>query len=180
MLLYLSTAGETLSKWLSTCVYKITDCVGSKKRNKRNATPNGISHLENNEIKLKFNEYGKPNNQCIVSITICLLILLIYVATGTMLMKQLQSPHWSTIDALYFCFTTLSTIGYGELAPVKPVVQYVCSIYILLGMAIVAMCFSLIQFELILWLRKVGNNTMEQDNIHDEALLAHQLLTIKS
>lgn len=180
MLLYLSTAGETLSKWLSNCVAKITECIVRSKRSKRNGTSNGNSHLENNEIKLQYNEHGKPNNQCIVSITICLLVLILYVATGTVLMKQLQSPHWSTIDALYFCFTTLSTIGYGELAPEKPMVQYICSIYILLGMAIVAMCFSLIQYELILWLRKVGNNTMEHDDIHDEALLAHQLLTMKS
>lgn len=62
--------------------------------------------------------------------------------------------NWSVLEALYFCFTSLGTIGFGELTPTGNLTLYLASAYILIGMAVVAMCFSLIQTELIMWLRR--------------------------
>ena len=49
----------------------------------------------------------------------------------------------------YFCFITLSTIGFGDYVPGKYVNKQLnfigCSIYILVGLALIAMCFNLMQ-----------------------------------
>lgn len=55
----------------------------------------------------------------------------------------------SISSGAYFCFITLSTIGFGDYVPGKYVNKQVnfimCSIYILVGLALIAMCFNLMQ-----------------------------------
>lgn len=57
------------------------------------------------------------------------------------------------IDGAYFCFVTLSTIGFGDLVPNKtfhgPDIQlFACCAYLLLGLAIMAMSLSLLETQL--------------------------------
>nr|ABC86281.1 RE09672p [Drosophila melanogaster] len=94
------------------------------------------------------NRRGSPS----VPISICVCVLLCYVSSGAILFHKLQ--NWSVLESLYFCFTSLGTIGFGEMAPNGAVALYTTSAYILVGMAVVAMCFSLIQTEIVLWLRR--------------------------
>uniref|UniRef100_A0A0K8WJF3 TWiK family of potassium channels protein 18 n=2 Tax=Bactrocera latifrons TaxID=174628 RepID=A0A0K8WJF3_BACLA len=97
-----------------------------------------------------------------VPISICVMVLVCYVTSGAVLFHKLQ--NWSVLEALYFCFTSLGTIGFGELAPTGNLTLYLASAYILVGMAVVAMCFSLIQTEIVMWLRKfsVQDHVMPQ------------------
>lgn len=90
--------------------------------------------------------------QSTVPITVCILILACYITCGVILFHELEK--WGILESLYFCFTVLSTIGFGDLQPKDDIGMYATSAYILVGMAIVAMCFSLIQSKLIIWLRK--------------------------
>lgn len=93
-----------------------------------------------------------PRGSPSVPISICVCVLLCYVSSGAILFHKLQ--NWSVLESLYFCFTSLGTIGFGELAPNGSLALYSASAYILVGMAVVAMCFSLIQTEIVLWLRR--------------------------
>lgn len=95
-----------------------------------------------------------------VPISICIMILICYITLGALLFHRIQ--NWGVLESLYFCFTSLGTIGFGELSPKGNVAQYAASAYILAGMAVVAMCFSLIQTELIMWLRKFGVQDQQQ------------------
>lgn len=86
-------------------------------------------------------------------IIICLFILLTYVLGGAAMFSYLE--NWSYIEGIYFSFVTLTTIGFGDLVPgqnykgsINPS-QIVYSVYLLLGMAIIAMCFNLIQDMLL-------------------------------
>lgn len=104
------------------------------------------------------------------------MILICYVTFGAVLFHELQ--QWGVLESLYFCFTALSTIGFGDLQPKNEIGQYAACGYIIVGMAIVAMCFSLIQTELIIWLRKFA---IQEQSSEDEIALVNVAITpIKS
>ena len=77
--------------------------------------------------------------------------------------------EWSFLDGAYFCFITLSTIGFGDLVPGTKVLRaetqedqlklVFCCLYLILGLAIIAMSFSLVQEEVIVKCKEVGKCT---------------------
>jgi hypothetical protein len=64
---------------------------------------------------------------------------------------------WDFLDSSYFCFISLSTIGFGDIVPGERVIKsqeidlsfIFCSMYLMLGMALIAMCFNLMQEEVV-------------------------------
>ncbi|XP_065366953.1 uncharacterized protein LOC135959806 [Calliphora vicina] len=87
-----------------------------------------------------------------VPIIVVLFILIFYVCLGTVIFALWE--NWSLIDGAYFCFVTLTTIGYGDFVPLKtfqgPEIQlFACCAYLLLGLVLVAMSFSILETQLI-------------------------------
>lgn len=102
-----------------------------------------------------------------VPVLLCLIVLLLYVGGGSFLFHYLEG--WTIVEGSYFCFTTLGTIGFGDLIPGRGrrgaaggglrgevVSVLAASTYILVGMALVAMTFSLVQDEFVGLLRRLG------------------------
>jgi hypothetical protein len=61
---------------------------------------------------------------------------------------------WSMLDSSYFCFITLTTIGFGDLTPDQRTTNgeiriALCSLYLLFGIALICMSFNLVQSEVI-------------------------------
>ncbi|KAL1502473.1 hypothetical protein ABEB36_007609 [Hypothenemus hampei] len=136
MLLYLSTTGDVLARSFRKLYGKIWN------RKSMLQKPQQKCPCSNN-IKVPF--------------TICLLIVLAYICSGAMLFHRLE--NWSILEGSYFCFTSLGTIGFGDLLPgqnAEEISLCACSAYILTGMALVAMCFSLVQEQVIAILRYIG------------------------
>lgn len=91
---------------------------------------------------------------------------------------------WTYFDSIYYCFVTLTTIGFGDMVALqqdnaltdKPEYVAFVLIFILFGLAIVAACLNL------LVLRLVTLNT--EDERRDEAaavkVIALQTLKIES
>lgn len=106
--------------------------------------------------------YTKP--RVTVPITLCLAIIAGYICGGAALFSVWEG--WDYLDGSYFCFVTLSTIGFGDLVPGDSVVTdegtqeklVICSLYLLAGMALIAMCFNLVQEEVVFKLRKIGRS----------------------
>uniref|UniRef100_A0A1A9X4C9 Potassium channel domain-containing protein n=1 Tax=Glossina brevipalpis TaxID=37001 RepID=A0A1A9X4C9_9MUSC len=87
-----------------------------------------------------------------VPFIIVILILIFYVCLGTMVFALWE--NWSLIDGAYFCFVTLTTIGYSGLMPERtlhgPELQLiVCCVYLLLGLVLVAMSLNILETQLI-------------------------------
>jgi len=102
-------------------------------------------------------------------VLLCLCIMVCYICGGAFVLTRLES--WTFLDGSYFCFMSLSTIGFGDLVPGGMVSQnlvnrnssgrplgsfgsgngtvWFCSLYILSGMALTAMCFNILHDEIV-------------------------------
>ncbi|KAK3596858.1 hypothetical protein CHS0354_039853 [Potamilus streckersoni] len=96
-----------------------------------------------------------------VPISVCLLLLSGYVIIGAVLFSFWE--NWDFIIASYFCFITLTTIGLGDFVPgsgadswANQEKRVLCVIYLLFGMALIAMSFHLIQEEVSHKCKKLG------------------------
>lgn len=52
-----------------------------------------------------------------VPVVVVFAILLIYIALGGLLFSFLEG--WKYVDAFYFCFISLTTVGFGDMVPRK-------------------------------------------------------------
>ncbi|XP_058063236.1 TWiK family of potassium channels protein 7 [Anopheles bellator] len=68
----------------------------------------------------------------------------IYLAAGTGLLL-LWEDDWSFFDGYYFCFITMTTIGFGDLVPSKPNYMLLCTLYILVGLALTSTIIELVR-----------------------------------
>ncbi|OWF51097.1 uncharacterized protein LOC110449615 [Mizuhopecten yessoensis] len=89
-----------------------------------------------------------------VPIWVCLVVVISYNLLGSLLFG-LWEEGWGFITGFYFCFITLSTIGFGDIVPGHSIEswqsqekQIICTIYLLVGMAMLAMCFDLMQRQI--------------------------------
>lgn len=62
--------------------------------------------------------------------------------SGTMFYSQVEV--FSMMDALYFSFTTLTTIGYGGLYPVTAIGKLFTMLYAVIGLGIMAGFISVV------------------------------------
>lgn len=111
--------------------------------------------LSNKEIRRRIPQVRVP-------ISVSLLIIAAYVFLGAVLFS-LWEKNWDYLISSYFCFVTLSTIGFGDFVPGSDVEswssaekQAICTLYLLFGMAMIAMCFNLMQQEVILKFTDLG------------------------
>lgn len=99
-----------------------------------------------------------------VPVALVLLVLTCYICLGAAVFAAWEG--WTFIDGAYFCFVTLSTIGFGDLVPGKSFqgtdtqngqLQLVaCCGYLLFGLVLIAMSFSLVQEEVVSKCRHVA------------------------
>ncbi|XP_070505687.1 uncharacterized protein [Chironomus tepperi] len=99
--------------------------------------------------------YIKP-----VPIWLCVFLVVGYILGGAFLFRKWEG--WDLLDAAYFCFITLTTIGFGDFVPAQgakanPEISIaLCSVYLLFGIALLAMSFNLVQEEVIAKVKSVA------------------------
>ncbi|XP_060561089.1 uncharacterized protein LOC132720878 [Ruditapes philippinarum] len=91
------------------------------------------------------------NKHAEIPIYISLILVTLYILFGA-IMFQFWEDKWTHFESAYFCFITLSTIGFGDFVPGftdkdwdNQVKQIACSLYLLIGLSTLAMCFDLMQ-----------------------------------
>lgn len=85
------------------------------------------------------------------------LMLIIFIVFAYIFFFGLILPRWETelkgFDPFYFCFITLTTIGFGDIVPNHPNYFMVTSLFIIVGMAIMSMAFKLGQARIVFFYR---------------------------
>lgn len=88
-----------------------------------------------------------------IPLWICGILVLSYILGGAFLFSRWEK--WKFLDSAYFCFITLTTIGFGDFVPKAEkelnaeVSILICSVYLLFGMSLLIMTFSLVQQRVV-------------------------------
>merc|ERR1719189_3135695 len=87
-----------------------------------------------------------------VPIILSTLLVVVYIIGGAFLFREWEG--WSLLDSSYFCFITLTTIGFGDLVPDQndtdgEIRIALNALYLLFGIALICMSFNLVQEEVI-------------------------------
>jgi hypothetical protein len=105
---------------------------------------------------------GIVNKQQRVPVSVVLAFLVGYICIGAAVFSAWE--EWSYLDGAYFSFITLSTIGFGDLVPGSKVLEQgetklvACIVYLVVGLAMIAMSFNLVQEEVIYNFQRLGQN----------------------
>ncbi|XP_014355577.1 TWiK family of potassium channels protein 9 [Papilio machaon] len=70
--------------------------------------------------------------------------LFVYLSAGAALFKMWEDD-WTFYDGFYFCFITMTTIGFGDLVPKRPKYMLLCTLYILIGLALTSTIIELVR-----------------------------------
>ena len=100
-----------------------------------------------------------PTDQIGIPIILCVIIILSFLSFGSVVFHFWEG--WDFVSAAYFCFITMSTIGFGDMVPANSFLNYresmygkfqmvVTTVYTMLGLACLATVMSLIQEGLTL------------------------------
>lgn len=130
----------------------------------------------------------KDSANCLAPLTLCFLIMTVYICGGAAILCRLESS-WSFLDSIFFCFMTLSTIGFGDSIPsasvlstkITPVrtggslIIWFCSLYILAGMALTAMCFNVVHDEIVHKLKHHYNESSMASRVAKENSVSTKL-----
>ncbi|KAM7330401.1 potassium channel subfamily K member 18 [Alexandromys fortis] len=99
-------------------------------------------------ILSNLDEVGQQVERLDIPLPVIALVIFAYISCAAAIL-----PFWETElgfeDAFYFCFVTLTTIGFGDIKLNHPHFFLFFSIYIIVGMEIVFIAFKLMQNRLL-------------------------------
>lgn len=90
-----------------------------------------------------------------IPIWLTAMVLVTYISGGALIFNFIEK--WTLLDSWYFCFLSLVTIGFGSFTPgrMENISMIATSTYILVGMALLSMCFNLIQMDVMIFFRNL-------------------------
>lgn len=105
-------------------------------------------------------EDGEVSPDRPVPIWLCVALVSGYLCGGAAIFRFWED--WEFFDSFYFCFITLTTIGFGDFVPGNTVTENsqvtlsLCAVYLLFGMALLAMSFNLVQEQVASSVKSLG------------------------
>ena len=175
--LYFMNMGQVLASLFKWFYCKLVGCAAENRKMKR-ATPaaknnseDGLkSPMEMAPMDCSTSSTSLDDDEAMVIIvpsTACLWVWLIYLLAGTIMFAEWE--NWPYLDACYFCVTSLCKIGMGDFVPGKNAIGagsqtklIINFVYLLVGMGVIAMCYSLMKEEVLLRLREFKEDMIER------------------
>ncbi|NXD78350.1 KCNKI protein, partial [Halcyon senegalensis] len=131
-----------------------TKPVGNKSIERWSSCPELTRGKTMSRVIENFDKIGKQLEKLDVPIVLMVLVIFVYISCAAAIL-----PNWETRldfqEAFYFCFITLTTIGFGDTQLEHPKFFLFFSLYIIIGMEIVFIAFKLGQDRLIALYKKV-------------------------
>ncbi|CAD5216529.1 unnamed protein product [Bursaphelenchus okinawaensis] len=128
-------------------------------------------------------EYNEePKEPLRIPILMVLCVILSYTALGGLLFQKFE--EWPYMEAFYFCFITMATIGFGDYVPTKQMYTFITLIYIIFGLALATMCIDTAGTHYIRKIHYVGTKMEDAKGVvmtgihHSEHLLKHKGINI--
>ncbi|KAI6189690.1 Potassium channel subfamily K member 18 [Aphelenchoides bicaudatus] len=110
-------------------------------------------------------------------VSVGIITVIVFIGGGAVLFSVWEG--WNLFDGAYYSFITLSTIGFGDIVPGQTLDDdsqeklVVCALYLLFGMALIAMAFKLMQDDVVKkarWLgQRIGIIVRESDSEGEES-----------
>ncbi|CAI5446558.1 unnamed protein product [Caenorhabditis angaria] len=108
-----------------------------------------------------------------VPMSLVVFTMLAYLGVGTATFSIWE--QWTLLESFYFCYISLTTIGFGDKFPKTSVKDdseanfklVITSVYLLFGMALLAMCFNLAQEEVQNKTRWIADKFRSKDDDDD-------------
>ncbi|NWX63027.1 KCNKI protein, partial [Promerops cafer] len=101
-----------------------------------------------------FDKIGKELEKLDVPIVLMVLVIFVYISCAAAILPKWEK-NMDFQEAFYFCFITLTTIGFGDTKLEHPKFFLFFSLYIIIGMEVVFIAFKLGQDRLIVLYKKV-------------------------
>lgn len=128
-----------------------------------------LGDLEDEDLVLK---QRLQSTREMVPISVVLLLMTGYMIMGAMMFSPWE--QWDFLTGFYFCFVTLTSIGFGDIVPGSGATDWdsdekgvLIVLYLLFGMSLLAMSFHLIQEEVKHKCRKIGIKMgLLEDRLH--------------
>jgi len=158
LLVFMTQIGDWMAvtfRWL----YSRILCRWCRARRRDAELPPGIDRKSKG---LAYDEVGKerymPTDLVMVPITVNLILIFTFIFMGALAFAAWED--WDPIASAYFCFITLTTIGFGDLYPQKAFIGFQTDpiaamkmiftvSYCIFGMTLLSMCMNLMQEQIV-------------------------------
>lgn len=90
-----------------------------------------------------------------ISIFMMIVLFLVVILGSIMYLVESRESGFNSIpDSIYWAIVTITTVGYGDIAPVTPLGKFIASIIMLIGYGIIAVPTGIITTEMTMAARK--------------------------
>jgi voltage-gated potassium channel len=92
-------------------------------------------------------------------------IILVTILGSIMYLVEGSDSGFTSIPrSIYWAIVTITTVGYGDIAPVSPVGQFIAAVIMLIGYAIIAVPTGIITSEIVSSKKKIQTNSQVCSN----------------